>query len=100
MQQQPEAAVLDHLGTGHAPQPGFAVAEEAGQQGQFQTGGGGLDLQGMARQVVTYRQLREGPKATVVTLLCDSGIKYLSTELYRERGAETSVSPSSVSSAR
>ncbi len=26
--------------------------------------------------------LRLGPEATVVTVLCDSGIKYLSTELY------------------
>jgi cysteine synthase A len=26
---------------------------------------------------------RLGPKATVVTLMCDSGLKYLSTEVYR-----------------
>ncbi|SMF16212.1 cysteine synthase A [Tistlia consotensis] len=41
---------------------------------------------------------RLGPEATVVTLLCDSGIKYLSTDLYR--APEASVSPSSVSSGR
>jgi len=27
---------------------------------------------------------RLGPDATVVTLACDSGLKYLSTDLYRE----------------
>ena len=26
---------------------------------------------------------RLGPKATIVTLMCDSGIKYLSTEVYK-----------------
>ena len=31
---------------------------------------------------------RLGPKATVVTVLCDSGIKYLSTALYKD-GATT-----------
>jgi len=25
-----------------------------------------------------------GPDATVVTILCDSGLRYLSTDLYRE----------------
>ncbi|MEO5837889.1 MAG: cysteine synthase, partial [Acidimicrobiales bacterium] len=27
---------------------------------------------------------RLGPDATVVTILCDSGLRYLSTELYRQ----------------
>ena len=27
---------------------------------------------------------RLGPDATVVTILCDSGLRYLSTELYRD----------------
>lgn len=45
---------------------------------------------------------RLGEGATVVTLLCDSGLKYLSTDLYRAAREEagTSVSPSSVSSGR
>jgi cysteine synthase A len=28
---------------------------------------------------------RLGPSATVVTLICDSGLKYLSTDVYRSR---------------
>lgn len=31
---------------------------------------------------------RLGPKATVVTIMCDSGIKYLSTALYNQTGSE------------
>lgn len=34
---------------------------------------------------------RLGPEATVVTVMCDSGIKYLSTALYADTGTGTSV---------
>ncbi len=38
-----------------------------------------------ANVVAALRVAEElGPEATIVTLMCDSGIKYLSTELYRE----------------
>ncbi len=40
---------------------------------------------------------RLGPGRTVVTLLCDSGLKYLSTDLYRAPCGPAQVSPSSVS---
>jgi len=37
-----------------------------------------------ANVVATLRLAeRLGPQATIVTLMCDSGIKYLSTEVYK-----------------
>ena len=36
---------------------------------------------------------RLGPKATVVTVMCDSGIKYLSTDLYKDGGKQAQAAP-------
>ena len=42
---------------------------------------GGTSTGGNLTAAIELRR-RLGPDATVVTVLCDSGVKYLSTELY------------------
>ena len=37
-----------------------------------------------ARGLMTAVGQRIGPQATIVTLMCDTGIKYLSTDVYRQ----------------
>jgi cysteine synthase A len=51
----------------------------AGEEGLFAGASSGANVVAALRVAK-----RLGPDGTVVTVLCDSGLKYLSTEVYRQ----------------
>lgn len=88
-----DPAAVDSIETVSTEEAKAMARRLAREEGLFAGTSSGANL------VVALRlATRLGRRATVVTLLCDSGLKYLSTDLYRDPGA--SVSPSSVSSGR
>ena len=66
------------VSTSEAKEMTRRLAREEGLFGGTSTGSNVTAALGVARQL--------GPGKTVVTLMCDSGLKYLSTDLYRSPG--------------
>lgn len=76
---------IERVSTADAVAMSLRLAREEGLFGGTSTG---------ANVVAALRLAEElGPEATIVTLMCDSGIKYLSTELYREHTRAAAGAP-------